>query len=98
MILKRIFDVFTRYRLRSSPPSHEDPEPEFNHPENHSLFAYLRKNSRLVAPEQPSPWTMSAYELRAHPDLIEVLRDLVSDAEARKGWAYGRPVVANGRG
>jgi hypothetical protein len=75
-----------------------DPANEFAHPENQSLFARFKENSRVAAPDKGSMWTMGGYEVRAHPDLVSILYDLIDDNGVRKGWAYGRPVMANRQG
>ena len=43
-------------------------------------------------------WVMGGYEIRSHPDLISVLYPLVTEEGVRKGYAYGRPVMANANG
>ena len=41
---------------------------------------------------------MGGYELWTHPDLISILYDLVAERGVKKGYAYGRPVMANPKG
>jgi hypothetical protein len=99
MIFERILDIFKgegKFKTPASAPP--DPADEFAHPENQSLFARLKENSRVAAPDRDSPWTPCGYELHAHPDLPQILYDLISDGEVRKGSAYGLPVMANRRG
>ena len=40
------------------------------------------------------PGVMGGYQASAHPDLIEILHDLAPDPAVRKGYAFGRPVMA----
>jgi hypothetical protein len=99
MTFKRILDVFKSGGKSKSPTIEPlDPASEFTHPENKALFARLKENSRAAAPDKDSLWTIGGYEVRAHPDLVSILYDLISDGEVRKGSAYGGPVMANHRG
>lgn len=71
-----------------------DPAIEFPHPENVPLFTRLRRNARLGI-----PGVMGGYQATAHPDLTEVLYDLIPDSAAvRKGYAFGRAVMATPSG
>jgi hypothetical protein len=92
MILERIADAFRGRRQPKPPvPAPPDPATEFTHAENQSLFERLKRDSKVAAPD-------GGYEARAYPDLVEILNGLIGDSEVRKGSAYGRPVIANGRG
>jgi hypothetical protein len=77
----------------STPALHPEPPepPEFGHPGNRPIFDYFR---------QDSSWngTTQEYGTRTHPDLAEILFELVADPAVRTGYAYGRPVVANRHG
>jgi hypothetical protein len=66
-----------------------DPANELKHPENQSLFARFKEDSRAAAPGKNPPWAIG-YEARAHSDLIAILYGLISDSEIRNGSAYGR--------
>jgi len=74
----------------STQGDHSEPS-DFAHPGNRSLFDYFSQNSH---------WDEAArqYETRTHPDLAEILFDLSPDTAVRKGYAYGRPVIANKQG
>jgi hypothetical protein len=74
-----------------------DPANELKHPENQSLFARFKEDSRAAAPGKNPPWAIG-YGARAHSDLIAILYGLISDSEIRNGSAYGRPVMANRQG
>jgi hypothetical protein len=60
-------------------------------PQNAALLDYLR--GQASAPSGPDDYTLGAWQLHTHPDLIEVLRELAP------GWpltaAYGVPLLAN---
>ena len=71
----------------------QDPAIEFPHPENAPLFKRLKENARPGI-----PGVMGGYEASAHPDLIEILYDLTPDSAVRKGYAFGRPVMATPTG
>jgi hypothetical protein len=91
MIFERIRSVFKSGGESKAPPAAPpDPANEFKHPENHALFARLKENSQLAAPD--------LYARIAHPDLVPILYDLIGDNEVRKGSAYGKPVMASRRG
>jgi hypothetical protein len=49
---------------------------ELKHPENQSLFARFKQDSRAAAPGKNPPWTIG-YEARAHSDLIPILYALI---------------------
>jgi hypothetical protein len=70
-----------------------DPAIEFLHPENASLFSRLRGDSTIGI-----PGVMGGYETRTHPDLTSILYDLIADPAVRKGYAFGRPVMATPTG
>ncbi len=59
-------------------------------PQNAVMLAYLRMQAS--PPSGPDDWVLESWQLHAHPDLIEVLRDLAP------GWplsaAYGVPLLA----
>ncbi len=99
MIFERILDVF-KNGGKSKPLAFEPPDPadEFTHPENQPLFARLRENSRVAAPDKDHLWVIGGYEARAHPDLVSILYGLIDNNEVRKGSAYGRPAMANRQG
>ena len=70
----------------------EPPEPtEFSHSGNSAILEYFRQNSKWNA-------TARQYETRTHPDLTQILFELATDPAVRKGYVYGRPVVANRNG
>jgi hypothetical protein len=73
-----------------SPP---DPAIEFPHPENASLFRRFRGDSTIGI-----PGVMGGYETRTHPDLTSIVYDLIADPAVRKGYAFGRPVMATPTG
>ena len=81
--------VKSRKKPKGTVPAPPDPAIEFRHPENVPLFARLREDSKIV---------MGDYETRTHPDLVPILYALVTEVEVRKGYAYGRPVMANPSG
>jgi hypothetical protein len=99
MIFERILSVF-KSGGKFKAPAFAPPEPanEFTHPENQPLFARLRENSRVAAPDKDPLRVIGRYEARAHPDLVSILYDLIDSNEVRKGSAYGRPVMANRQG
>ncbi len=66
-----------------------DPAIEFPHPENASLFTRLKQDSALGI-----RGVMGGYGTRTHPDLTSILYDLIADPAVRKGYAFGRPVMA----
>ena len=70
-----------------------DPAIEFPDPENASLFTRLRENSTFG-----TPGVMGGYETRTHPDLTSIFYDLIADPAVRKGYAFGRPVIATPTG
>ena len=70
-----------------------DPALEFPHPENASLFKRLMTNAR-----PGTPGVMGGYRATAHPDLTEILYDLISDSAVRKGYAFGSAVLATPSG
>jgi toxin ParE1/3/4 len=75
--------------LKTTPPENGPPEsPEFSHSGNGPILEYFRQNSNWNATEQE-------YEARSHPDLAEILFELAPDTAVRKGYVYGRPVIAN---
>jgi len=79
-------------------PAAPDPAIEFSHSENASLFTRLKEDSKVADPEKNPVWVKGGYEVRSHPDLIDILYGLVIDSGVRKGYAYGRPVMANQNG
>jgi hypothetical protein len=58
------------------------------------LFTRLRRNARLGIPTG----FMGGYRTGAHPDLIPILYQLISDPADRKGYAFGEPVMATPTG
>jgi len=70
-----------------------DPAVQFPHPENAPLFTRLRENARPGV-----PGVMGGYKAGAHPDLTPILYDLIPDPAVRKGYAFGRPVIATPTG
>ena len=98
MDFERVANLFKR-KGKPEPPTTPPPDPvlEFPHPENRSLFARFKENSKAEGPDTRG-WTMGGYEVRVHPDLIEILYDLVSEGQVKKGCAYGKPVVATSGG
>lgn len=70
-----------------------DPAVEFPHPENAPLFTRLRENARVGV-----PGVMGGYRAAAHPDLTPILYDLIPDRAVRKGYAFGKPVMATPTG
>ncbi len=66
---------------------------EFPHPENALLFARMKMNARPGI-----PGVMGGYRAAAHPDLTEILYELVADSTVRKGYAFGRAVMATPAG
>jgi hypothetical protein len=99
MILERIADVLRGAREPKPPaPAPPDPATEFAHIENQPLFARLKRDSKVAAPSKDPLWALGGYEVRAHPDLVEILYDLIGDSEVRRASAYGRPLLANSRG
>src|SRR5689334_18887059 len=93
-----------RWRSRSVPRSREeykithftppdDPAIEFPHPENASLFTRLKENARPGV-----PGVMGGYRPSAHTDLISILYGLIPDPAVKKGYAFGRPVMATPTG
>jgi hypothetical protein len=69
-------------RPNMRPPVLPDPAIEFSHSENASLFTRLKEDAKFTA----------------HSDLIPILFALVTVGGVRKGYAYGRPVMANPNG
>jgi len=99
MNLDRIVTFFrSRTKHTNATPSPPDPAIEFPHPENVELFVRLREDAKVASPDKNPMWVMGGYEIRAHPDLISVLYPLVTEEGVRKGYAYGRPVMANANG
>jgi hypothetical protein len=96
---KRILNVF-RSGARPKVPLAMPPDPakEFTDPENQWLFARFKEDSQVADSDEPTLYILGGYKIRAHPDLVEILYDLLSESEVRKGSAYGRPVIANNRG
>ena len=89
---QRLAKLFGLGNVSASATQENHPEPsEFAHPGNRSLFDYFIQNSH---------WDVAAqqYKTRTHPDLAEMLFDLAPEAMVRKGYAYGRPVIANKQG
>jgi hypothetical protein len=70
-----------------------DPAIEFPHPENFSLFTSLKEDSTVAI-----PGVTGGYETRTHPDLTSILYDLLPDRAVRRGYAFGRPVMATPTG
>ena len=70
-----------------------DPAIEFPHPENASLFTRLKVNARPGV-----PGFIGGYRSSAHSDLTPILYDLIPDPAVRKGFAFGKPVMATPAG
>jgi hypothetical protein len=70
-----------------------DPAIEFPHPENASLFRRWKENARPGV-----PGFFGGYRSAAHTDLTPILYDLIRDPAVRKGYAFGRPVMATPTG
>lgn len=70
-----------------------DPAIEFQHPQNASLFSRLKGDSTIGI-----QGVMGGYETRTHPDLTSILYDLIADPAVRKGYVFGRPVMATPTG
>lgn len=70
-----------------------DPTVEFPHPENASLFTCLEENARSGI-----PGVMGGYRTTAHTDLTSILYDLITDRAVRKGYVFGKPVMATPTG
>lgn len=70
-----------------------DPAVEFPHPQNASLFSRMENDSTIGI-----PGVMGGFEARTHPDLTSILYDLIADPAVRKGYAFGRPVMATPAG
>jgi hypothetical protein len=99
MILERIADVLRGAKgPKPTVPGPTDPATEFTQAENQSLFERLKGDSKIASPDKDPQWVLGGYEVRSHPDLVEILDGLIGDSEVRKGSAFGRPVIANGRG
>jgi len=80
------------------PPTPPDPALMFPHPANAELFAWMKESAKVADPDKNPTYTSEGYEVRAHPDLSSILYDLVRDPSVKKGWAYGRPVMAGSNG
>jgi hypothetical protein len=81
-------------KLTVLPP---DPAIEFPHSENASLFTSWKDDAKIADPEDNPTFVMGGYKARTHPDLISILYGL-SEGGVRKGYAYGRPVLARPNG
>ncbi|MCA1702124.1 MAG: hypothetical protein LC808_02185 [Actinobacteria bacterium] len=66
-----------------------DPEP----PDDAKLRAVLRRQSAEPSGQQRSPWDIDAYELHAHPDLIDRVRELSEGSERSVAPMFGLPVL-----
>jgi hypothetical protein len=90
--------VKSQKKPKGTPQTPPDPAIEFQHPENAPLFRRLKENSRVADPEKDPMWVINGYEVQTHPDLISILYSLVAESEVKKGYAYGRPVMATPNG
>jgi hypothetical protein len=70
-----------------------DPAIEFPHHKNASLLTRLKENARPGI-----PGVMGGYKTSAHTDLTSIFYDLIPDNTVRKGYAYGKPVMATATG
>jgi hypothetical protein len=79
--------------MKGPPPVETEPlEPlDFAHPVNRAILDYFHHDSKWNAIEQ-------RYDTRTHPDLAEILFELAPDPAVKKGYVYGRPVIANRHG
>ncbi len=66
-----------------------DPEP----PDDAKLRAVLQRQSAQPSDQQRSSWDIDAYELHAHPDLIDRLRELSEGSERSVVPMFGLPVL-----
>ncbi|MGI8807639.1 MAG: hypothetical protein ACR2KK_07330 [Acidimicrobiales bacterium] len=57
------------------------------------LQAVLRRQSAEPSDEQRSPWDIDDYELHAHPDLIDRLRELGQGSQRSVTPMFGLPVL-----
>jgi hypothetical protein len=70
MVFKRIPEVLkSGAETNASRFVAPDPANELKHPENQSLFARFKEDSRAAAPGKNPPWAIG-YGARAHSDLI----------------------------
>jgi hypothetical protein len=53
-----------------------------------------KDDGRIADPEDNPTFVMGGYRARTHPDLISILYGLVAEGGVRKGYLYGRPVLA----
>lgn len=95
MAFERIAKLFKR-AVKPETPTSVPPDPflDFPHPENRSLFAYLKGNSKAEGPDTLGR-TVGGWEVRTHPDLTEILYDLTDERVVKKSFMYGRPTMAN---
>jgi len=77
-------------------PTPPDPALKFSHPRNKDLFEYFREHSRVATTKTAA--VLDGYPLCAHEDLVDFLYSLADSREVVRGWAYGRPVLANAQG
>ena|SRR5450755_2580845 len=99
MDLERIVAwVKGREKPKATAPAPCDPAVEFPHSENGALFNRMKEDSKIAAPEKGSAWVMGGYEIRTHPDLTSILYDLVAESGVKKGYVFGRPMLANPKG
>ena len=94
--------IIAIFRGRKSPANIAlivpDPEITFPHPGNAELFACLKESSKVAGPDNGPLWVREGYEIRSHPDLESYLFSLITEEGLRKGFAFGRPVIANSGG
>ena len=87
--------------LRRKPESAASPPPEpstkFPSPKNLALFARLKEEARLDDGKH-SNYQVDGYVVRSHPDLTEILYDLIPESSVKKDYVYGRPVLVNSEG
>ena len=70
-----------------------EPSMEFSHPENAALFQRLSEDS-----SPGIPGVAGGYSTRTHPELTSILYELISDPAVKKGYAFGRAVLATPAG
>ena len=73
--------------MRKGEPRDTEPQDEVK------LRAVLRRQSAQPSDQQRSPWDIDAYELHAHPDLIDRLRELGAGNEQSVVPVFGLPVL-----
>ena len=96
MDFRRLATVFRRKaESAASPPL--DPSAKFPNPKNLALFARLKEDARVDDGKQ-SNYQVDGYLVRSHPDLTEIMYNLITESGVKKDYAYGRPVLVNDKG